>query len=490
MRARTKHTLNLLPRSPPPQETLAALCACGGGKAAEGEEALPNYAKKRAKIEPKSYLANERTWLQWFNTSGFVAAVALLLLATGNAPSMVLACTFIVLAILLQGYAAFVYRWRVFKLQNRHEATSFGDPVGPTFLTIASVFIVVVNGFIYLGQDLIIGGQKLVVGDIIVAVTAPEGLVRGFQYPLSGVGNVDDFYATPFVDTYAELMLKSDTIKSKECDYGLELPPFYEPSGIAYDRVDHVLYIHSDKGALSKIDVDSRMGLGLWVVAEPRINTEDITIVKHGSGVVWLVVEGEGRIVEFDTGEGLDPSTGRVGGRVPRMLRTFFIELPEDMSQNRGAEGLVWVPNSVSAEGGYMYVGTQANGQVYIYELTLSDPTAMRATLVSSFEPLAGEWDLTSLSYFNNTLVCSFPRGHPKGLVTLHPVDPISGLPVQDAPFQRYVVDVPDAEGVEIVEWPGFSSSKDKAVAFACSDSKDAIVRLGFVHGGGFRSCY
>ncbi len=64
--------------------------------------------RQRAKIEPKSFLANERTWLQWFNACTLAASVALVLISGSEEPSHYLGVGMLVIMLALLVYSLVV----------------------------------------------------------------------------------------------------------------------------------------------------------------------------------------------------------------------------------------------------------------------------------------------------------------------------------------------------------------------------------------------
>ena len=91
------------------------------------------------KIEPKSYFANERTYLQWFNGSAFVASAGTALMSMKEKETGIILISMSVLVLM---YSTVIYHKRGVALEN-HVSTGYNDKFGPYFLTfiMASAFI-------------------------------------------------------------------------------------------------------------------------------------------------------------------------------------------------------------------------------------------------------------------------------------------------------------------------------------------------------------
>ena len=106
--------------------------------------------KQRVKVEPKTYFANERTFIQWISAALLLVTVALILLETNDDESgHVLATLGAVMngcALFVAAYAAYVYFRRV-HLIKQGKAFGYADYIGPTILT-GAVFLGVVTLFV------------------------------------------------------------------------------------------------------------------------------------------------------------------------------------------------------------------------------------------------------------------------------------------------------------------------------------------------------
>jgi uncharacterized protein YjiK len=124
-----------------------------------------------------------------------------------------------------------------------------------------------------------------------------------------------------------------------------------EPSGICYHPARNTLFVVSDEGYVAEIKKDGTP------VAKFRVpgDLEGITLVP-GSGLLYLGVEQEDIILEFD------PEKGEVTRRFP-INREFrgdpdFLQKQIEEYDN-GIESLAFVPDPNHPEGGLFYVGNQ-----------------------------------------------------------------------------------------------------------------------------------
>ena len=84
------------------------------------------------RIEPKTFFANERTYLQWFNSSVLMGSIGI---AIQGSVSQVPGIILLFFAMGLMGYAGFTYRRRNYHLKNRI-AAGYQDEFGPYVLTV------------------------------------------------------------------------------------------------------------------------------------------------------------------------------------------------------------------------------------------------------------------------------------------------------------------------------------------------------------------
>jgi len=101
------------------------------------------------KVEPKTYFANERTFLQWLNSAVLLGSIGAALLSFGKAGAdkraTVAGLSFLPIGVLILLYALFTYHRRLYNIHNR-VPTGYHDPFGPTILTVILITVMIVSG--------------------------------------------------------------------------------------------------------------------------------------------------------------------------------------------------------------------------------------------------------------------------------------------------------------------------------------------------------
>ena len=119
----------------------------GSTSAASGLRIAP---KQRVKVEPKTYFANERTFIQWISAALLLVTVALILLEAHDEESgyslATLGAVLNACALVVAAYSIFVYFRRI-NLIKQGSAFGYADYIGPTIL-ICAVFLGVVTLFV------------------------------------------------------------------------------------------------------------------------------------------------------------------------------------------------------------------------------------------------------------------------------------------------------------------------------------------------------
>jgi len=125
---------------------------------------------------------------------------------------------------------------------------------------------------------------------------------------------------------------------------------FNEPSGIVFHAGRGTLFVVGDSGDICEIRTDGGL------VKQKRIRRGDFEGVTYdpGSGLVYIAVEGEERILE------LNPDDFEVL-REFTLPRTFEGHLLLKAG-GQGIEGITFVPDAKHAEGGTFYVANQSFG--------------------------------------------------------------------------------------------------------------------------------
>lgn len=173
---------------------------------------------------------------------------------------------------------------------------------------------------------------------------------------------------------------------------GGDLPADYEPSGIDWHPYFGALFLVSDEGVLSRLDVAGG-NLQHWQLGG---DLEGVTVADPASPFVYAAVEYPPRILQFDA----------VLGRVTRSIDPSDA-LPPVADRREFIEALTFVPNGDhgypdGTGGGLFYVGLQDSGTVYVLDLDFTAGTARR---VASFTPRPGRADLSGLHYHRDNQV-------------------------------------------------------------------------------------
>src|SRR3989338_3516435 len=156
---------------------------------------------------------------------------------------------------------------------------------------------------------------------------------------------------------------------SNERDIATHLDANYEPSGVVWNDRLQTLFLVSDSGFVTQMDIDgnivstSKRSLGL--------DLEGITIVDQAGEYrdkLYLLVEFPQRIVEFDV------NTWTLTGRSWSLTNMSG-------SGAKGAEALTY-----NLDTGEFYVGSQLDGQIYVYNIDLSAPAGPGATVAPAYD--------------------------------------------------------------------------------------------------------
>ena len=89
---------------------------------------------QKTKVEPKTYFANERTFIQWLGASILLVTLSIALSSIGG-DSKIVGIIFVPVALIFMFYALGIYYWRLKKIDNRVTGR-YDDPYGPWLLTL------------------------------------------------------------------------------------------------------------------------------------------------------------------------------------------------------------------------------------------------------------------------------------------------------------------------------------------------------------------
>ena len=123
-----------------------------------------------------------------------------------------------------------------------------------------------------------------------------------------------------------------------------------EPSGISYHPTRKTLFVVSDEGDLFEIETDGSP------VHEWRISGDlEAVTVDPSSGFVYIVVEGDDVILEFD------PDLQKISRRFPinREFQGNPAFLQKSAGYDNGVESIAFVPDDKHPEGGTFFIGNQ-----------------------------------------------------------------------------------------------------------------------------------
>ena len=98
---------------------------------------------KRVKVEPKTYFANERTFIQWLSSAILLVTMSTAVMSL-NDTARVAGTVFVPVSLIFMFYALGVYYWRLGKINSR-DGSRYDDPYGPVLLTVLLSIAIVVT---------------------------------------------------------------------------------------------------------------------------------------------------------------------------------------------------------------------------------------------------------------------------------------------------------------------------------------------------------
>jgi hypothetical protein len=183
-------------------------------------------------------------------------------------------------------------------------------------------------------------------------------------------------------------------------EIGSQLSTDFEPSGAAWHTRLQKLFVCSDAGRIASMQADGNQTT-VYALAG---NWEGITVADPSTNFVYVVNESNGRISEYNfqtqsATRTFNLLTATAAGVTPLTVDDQNALI--DNADNRGAEALAFVPNESNPadfDAGEFYVGSQENGFVYRFRLSLSAGTSV--TYLGKFKTwLASHTDLAGLEY-------------------------------------------------------------------------------------------
>lgn len=172
----------------------------------------------------------------------------------------------------------------------------------------------------------------------------------------------------------------------------------FEPSGAAWNPVTGKLFLCGDNGAIARMNPDGT-ATTTWSLTG---NWEGITLANQATAIVFVVDEDTAVVREFDAATGtagrsfsLTTATAAAG---VTPLAAGDLDALLDGGDGTGAEALAFVPVAGAPEGGEFHVGSQENGTIYRFRLSLSSGTTV--TYLGKFKTwTASHNDLSGLEY-------------------------------------------------------------------------------------------
>lgn len=116
-------------------------------------QVMPKKGKLKKKVEPSLFFSNERTFISWLQFSALLLSVSLGLINFGDTVSKASGAFFILIAIVLAGYAQLRFQYRAWQIRFRGDSR-FDDIYGPAVLCMVLVVALIVNLGLRVSQPL------------------------------------------------------------------------------------------------------------------------------------------------------------------------------------------------------------------------------------------------------------------------------------------------------------------------------------------------
>ncbi|MEK6938564.1 MAG: MopE-related protein, partial [Nanoarchaeota archaeon] len=169
------------------------------------------------------------------------------------------------------------------------------------------------------------------------------------------------------------------------------LPAGFESSGIVWHPFYGASFLVSDKGTVSKVNLDG-LGVTSWSMSG---DLEGITIADPASKYVYIVVEFPSQLIQFDPSTGTKVKTISLAGVVPATI-----------DPNLGIQGVAYVPFGyhpyTNIKNGLFYFGVQEDGKIHVVNV---DFTSGIVALIDSFTPVSGRVDISDLYFSTETKI-------------------------------------------------------------------------------------
>ncbi|KAI7860286.1 VTC domain-containing protein [Circinella umbellata] len=116
-------------------------CSNSDKKGNNNSKVLPGV---KVRVEPKTFFANERTFISWLQFCALILTISLSLINFGDHVSQLCGGIFLIIAALLSVYALWRYQYRAFQIRTRSN-TRYDDLYGPAILCLLLVIAIIVN---------------------------------------------------------------------------------------------------------------------------------------------------------------------------------------------------------------------------------------------------------------------------------------------------------------------------------------------------------
>jgi len=295
--------------------------------------------QKQVRVEPKSYFANERTFIQWISAALFLITIAVLILELGtknNANNLAISFMLVLFGGIVICYGVFAYHRRLHLLTSG-KPYGYIDRIGPLFLASAT----------FIG--------------ICVILSYNYVMWRGLVDP-----------------SLSSLLLQST---SKQCyRHPLNVNPMYfQASDLFLDSDRDVLLIPAGSTIFAMDKSPGKLGEGRKTVA--NVAGSDFEAITYApNGRVFALRENKysdkdsSELIEFEWNNSVDNEFGEV----LEVVQSWKIG-------KKGADGIAWIPSNTSngqnqQDGeGYLYVATDDfnsaeddsgdRGEVHVYKM-------------------------------------------------------------------------------------------------------------------------
>lgn len=217
-----------------------------------------------------------------------------------------------------------------------------------------------------------------------------------------------------------------------------ELPDKTEPSDLVYHPQRNLLYVVSDNGKLLGLTVDGHMKEKYKLDGKPDL--EGIAFVPSRPDFLYLGQEYPATIMEFNLQTGTVERSWDVQPVLDANKKSASSqnasENEEDEAasdQNKGLEGLTFLPNKTSPFLGTFLVGRQSDARIFVFQIPLLETKAVTMPVfVGMIQPPGPGYDLSALTIWRNRLWVLYDKGKTlKALdVTQADISTIQGDPV------------------------------------------------------------